>query len=62
MTKPINPIVLVLIQRDGMDKYDAEDMLEEARREVAAGADPEEVLYNDFGLELDYIFNLLEGM
>ena len=48
-----------MMRRDGMSKEDAEDMIADGRRQVEEGEDPEEVLLNDFGLEPDYIFDLL---
>ena len=41
-----------LITRDGYSKA-------EARERVANGENPEEILYEDFGLEPDYIFDLI---
>lgn len=52
-------IVQILMRRDGMTQEDAEQLLLEARDEVYAGADPEDVLADYFGLEPDYIFELL---
>ena len=56
MTETIKEI---LIRRDGMDPNDADDLIAEARSRVAAGDDPEEVCYDEFGLEPDYIFELI---
>ena len=62
MNDPIHQetIVDILVRRDGMDRSDAADMLADARLQVAEGADPAEVLHDTFGLEPDYIFELLE--
>lgn len=49
----------ILMQRDGMSADEAQEMLDEAREAVRQGADPEEILYEDFGLEPDYVFELL---
>lgn len=49
----------VLMRRDNLTGEEADELINEAREKVAAGADPEEVLYDDFGLEPDYIFDLL---
>ena len=38
---------------------EAQELIDKAREAVAAGADPTEILYEDFGLEPDYIFDLL---
>ena len=50
----------VLMRRDGLSKTEALEQIQEAREEVAAGADPEEVLADLFGLEPDYIYDLME--
>ena len=50
----------VLMRRDGLSKTEALEQIQEAREEVADGADPEEVLADVFGLEPDYIYDLME--
>jgi hypothetical protein len=55
-----NPIIAILMERDGLTFAEAREALEEAAQEVRAGANPEEVLEYNFGLEPDYIFDLLE--
>ena len=49
----------VLIRRDGMSSDEADELINEAREEIENGEDPEEVLMDFFGLEPDYIFDLL---
>ena len=49
----------VLIRRDGLTPDEADDMIEEARQLVAEGENPESVLRVEFGLEPDYVFDLL---
>lgn len=49
----------ILMQRDGMSSDDADDLIEEAKEAIHDGEDPEEVLSEFFGLEPDYIFDLL---
>jgi predicted RNase H-like HicB family nuclease len=48
-----------LIQRDGYSREEAREALQEARERVTNGEDPEEILYEDFGLEPDFIFDLI---
>jgi hypothetical protein len=55
-----NSIITLLMERDGLTLAEAHEALEEAAKEVRAGADPEEVLACSFGLEPDYIYDLLE--
>ena len=49
----------VLMRRDGLTEAEADDMIEEARELVANGENPERVLRVEFGLEPDYVFDLL---
>lgn len=51
----------VLMRRDSLTAAEADDLIAEARERVAEGEDPEEILYEDFGLEPDYVFDLLGG-
>ena len=45
---------------DFLTDQEAQELIDEAREMVAEGADPEDVLYNEFGLEPDFIWDLLE--
>jgi hypothetical protein len=54
-----NEILHVLMTRDNMDRMDAIEVIREAKRRVLAGEDPEMVLEEEFGLEPDYIFDLI---
>jgi len=49
----------VLIRRDKMTPDEADDRIAEAREAVAAGENPEEIFHDWFGLEPDYIFDLI---
>ena len=49
----------ILMRRDGMSADEAADLIQEAREAVAEGQDPEEVCWDYFGLEPDYIWELL---
>lgn len=55
-------IVPTIMRRDGVSREDAKQMLAEAREEVMNGADPEDVLAETFGLEPDYVMDLLSGL
>ena len=50
----------VLMRRDGLDEADADELISEARELVANGADVDEVLRYEFGLEPDYMWDLIE--
>lgn len=49
----------VLMTRDGMSLSEAKEAIQEARQRIAEGEDPEEILYEEFGLEPDYVFDLI---
>jgi len=50
----------VLMRRDGLDEEEANELISEAKELVANGADVEEILRCDFGLEPDYMYDLIE--
>jgi len=50
----------VLMNRDGLTSHQADARIAEAKQEVLDGEDPEELLRYDFGVEPDYIFDLLD--
>jgi hypothetical protein len=52
----------ILMERDSMSRSEAEEMVHDAKVRVLNGEDPEEILYDDFGLEPDYVFELLEPL
>ena len=49
----------ILMRRDGLAESEADEQIREARERVSEGEDPEEILHEDFGLEPDYIFDLI---
>jgi len=55
----MNKIVDVLINRDGMTKAEAQKALNTAKERLLEGEDPQAVLEEEFGLEPDYVFDLL---
>jgi hypothetical protein len=55
----VDELVRVLMDRDGMDRDEARTAVLEARQRVHDGEDPEEILYEEFGLEPDYTYCLL---
>lgn len=49
-----------LMKRDNLTREEAREMILEARERIyREEADPEEVLYEEFGLEPDYMIELL---
>lgn len=56
-----NRIVQILMDRDGLTENQAKIRLEEVREmiETADPCDIEDILAFEFGLEMDYIFDIL---
>jgi len=52
-------LLKTIMRRDKMSQRDAQSMIDDAKRRVAKGEDPEEILHDEFGLEPDYVFDLL---
>lgn len=52
-------IVDILVRRDGMSRSEAEEAVQEAKDRVSNGENPVEILEEEFGLEPDYIFELI---
>ena len=55
----IGKIEKILIERDGLSIADASDMVKSMRMKVWFGADPEDVLMVEVGLEPDYVLELI---
>ena len=49
----------VLMRRDQMSAEAVDEWIKTARRTVEDGEDPEDILHDEFGLEPDYVFDLL---
>ena len=49
----------ILIERDGLSDQEANALISEARGRVLEGENAEEILEYDFGVESDYIFDIL---
>ena len=56
---PQETLKQVLMRRDGLSAAEADELIEEARERVLEGEDPEEILHDYFGLEPDYIWDLI---
>lgn len=52
----------VLVMRDGLSVKEADIRIRDAQNQVMDGANPEDVLLEEFGLEPDYVFDLIENM
>lgn len=55
----MNTIKQILINRDNMTDAEAEETIQEAKQRVYEGENPEKILFEEFGLEPDYFFDLL---
>ena len=50
----------VIMRRDNLSSDEADELIDEAKQAVRDGGDPEEILHDDFGLEPDYFWDLLD--
>lgn len=56
----MNELKQILMERDGLSSIEAEDILDDLGDLVLSGENPEELLFDELGLEPDYLFDLLE--
>ena len=59
--KKDNEVVRILMERDGLTRAEAEERLDEVR-EMISDADVwevEDIIADELGLEMDYIFDIL---
>lgn len=49
----------ILIERDGLSDQEANELISEAKLRVLEGENAEEILEYDFGVEPDYIFDIM---
>jgi hypothetical protein len=47
------------MNRDKISEDEATERVRDAKERVSEGEDPEEILYDEFGLEPGYIFDLM---
>jgi len=59
-TKAMTELKRILMERDELTSKEADELISQARQMILDGEDAEEVLYEEFGLEPDYLFDLLE--
>lgn len=50
----------VLMKRDKLTEAEADELIIEAKQRVLDGDDPEQVLEEEFGLEPDYVFDIMD--
>lgn len=50
----------ILILRDDNTPEEADELISIAKERMMNGDDPEEILHEEFGLEPDYVFDLIE--
>lgn len=55
----MSELVRILMNRDDLTSEEAIEQVGEARERVLEGENPETILYEEFGLEPDYVFDLL---
>ena len=51
-------LIKIFMERDGMSLQEAEEQVESMKEEVALGANPEDILFEE-GLEPDYFYELI---
>jgi hypothetical protein len=49
----------ILMERDGLSDQEAGELISDAKLRVLEGENPEEILEYDFGVEPDYIFDIM---
>ena len=57
----MNKVVEILMHRDGMTREEAEEKVQEVREMIvdASAFEVEDILIDELGLEMDYIFYLI---
>jgi hypothetical protein len=50
----------VIMRRDELTSQEADELIADAARLIDDGEDPERILQDEFGLEPDYVFDLLD--
>ena len=60
MAQELETLKAVIMRRDGLSEEEAEEEIAAAKEAVVEGEDPEQVLEDYFGLEPDYVFDLLD--
>lgn len=60
MSEP-NRVVEILMNRDGMTREEAEERVQEVRAMIICSSvlEAEDILIDELGLEMDYIFDLI---
>ena len=49
----------ILIERDGLSDQEANELISNAKLRVLEGENPEEILEYDFGVDPDYVFDIM---
>lgn len=56
---PEETLLQILMRRDDMSEEEASATIADLRERVSLGENPEELLFDELGLEPDYIFELI---
>lgn len=56
----MNDLVNTLMRRDGLNLKEANDQVSEAQDRMYDGEDPETILLEEFGLEPDFVLDLID--
>ena len=55
----MKPLKETIMERDGLCEEEVDEMIAMAKEAVLEGEDPAEVLHEQFGLEPDYLFDII---
>ena len=55
-------LIDTLVWRDAISTAEAEEQVQDARQRVLDGENPEDILFEEFGLEPDFVFDLMPGV
>ena len=56
-----NPVIKILMQRDELTRQEAEEAIEEVKELMIENPDDAaEILMDELGLEMDYLFDILD--
>lgn len=56
----MNALKQILMEREGLSSIEAEDILNDLGALILAGKNLEDLLFDELGLEPDYLFDLME--
>jgi hypothetical protein len=55
----MDSLLQVLMRRDEMTRAEALEEIRDIKKRIREGEDPEEILHEEYGLEPDYVMDLI---